>query len=152
MKETLKGYFKMVFAEFQLITLILVFLIGLLKLIAFLQNGNEYALPWAFPLQIIGVTLPTALCCFVFISGHELSKNEFITRVVIHFILCCSIVLGEGYLFQWWDSIEGMVVVGVIFLIIYASVWIVSNAKDKKNSERINAALHNVKAEENKKE
>lgn len=152
MKETVKDYLKMVFSEFQLITVILLTIMGVLKLIALISGDSVDPFPWSFPLQIIGVSLPTALCCGVFISNHELNKNEFITRVVIHFILCSSIVLCEGYFFQWWGSIGGLITVGVIFLIIYASVWAISNANDKKNSERINNALHNVKTKEDIKE
>ena len=45
-----------------------------------------------------------------------------------------------------------MITVGIIFIIIYVSVWVITTIVDKKNSDNINKALHNVKVKEDTKE
>ena len=148
-KGYIKNIFKEVVTQFQLITVFLLFLLGLLGFISYLTNGDSATtFDWVFPFQILGVSIPTSLCTLVFMSKHELTKGEFITRCVIHLILLLVIVFGEGFLFKWWREPEGMITVGVIFIIIYIAVWAITTIIDKKNSDSINKALHNVKVKE----
>ena len=152
-KETLVNGLKFAVREFQLITVILLFLMGVMGFISYLNYGPETTyFDWVFPFQVLGISIPTSLCSFVFVSRHELTKNEFITRCVIHLVLLLVIVFGEGFLFHWWSEPSGMITVGVIFIIIYVSVWVITTLVDKKNSDNINKALHNVKVKEDAKE
>ena len=152
-KETLVNGLKFAVREFQLITVILLFLMGIMGFISYLNNGPESTyFDWVFPFQVLGVSIPTSLCSFVFVSRHELSKREFLTRCVIHLILLLVIVFGEGFLFKWWREPSGMITVGIIFIIIYVSVWVITTLVDKKSSDNINKALHNVKVKEDSKE
>ena len=148
-KETLKSGLKLVVSQFQLITVILLFLLGTLGFMSYLNNGPESTyFDWLFPFQVLCISIPTSLCSFVFVSRHELSKREFLTRCVIHLILLLVIVFGEGFLFKWWREPSGMITVGIIFIIIYVSVWVITTLVDKKSSDNINKALHNVKVKE----
>ena len=150
-KDYIKNIFKEVVTQFQLITVFLLFLLGMLGFISYLTNGDSATtFDWVFPFQVFGISIPTSLCTLVFMSKHELTKNEFITRCVIHLILLLVIVFGEGFLFKWWREPEGMITVGVIFIIIYIAVWAITTIIDKKNSDSINKALHNVKVKEDK--
>jgi len=149
MKETFKQTSKMVFNHFLLITTILLFMMGLLKLACYLAGDNMDPLPWIFPLQVIGVSLPTALCSYVYMGKKELTKNQFLVRCTIHFILLIAIVLGEGFAFEWYgDNITGIIPVIIIFFIIYVCVWVITSIKDKRSSDNINKALHNIKQQE----
>jgi hypothetical protein len=150
-KETLVNGLKFAVREFQLITVILLFLMGVMGFISYLNYGPETTyFDWIFPFQVLGVSIPTSLCSFVFVSRHELSKREFLTRCVIHLILLLVIVFGEGFLFKWWREPSGMITVGIIFIIIYVSVWVITTLVDKKSSDNINKALHNVKIKEDR--
>jgi hypothetical protein len=150
-KETLVNGLKFAVREFQLITVILLFLMGVMGFISYLNYGPETTyFDWIFPFQVLGVSIPTSLCSFVFVSRHELSKREFLTRCVIHLILLLIIVFGEGFLFKWWREPSGMITVGIIFIIIYVSVWVITTLVDKKSSDNINKALHNVKIKEDR--
>ena len=152
-KETLKSGLKLVVSQFQLITVILLFLLGTLGFISYLNNGDiADTFDCFFPFQVFGISIPTSLCSFIFVSKHELTKKEFITRCVIHLILLLAIVYGEGFLFHWWSEPSGMIIVGIIFTIIYVSVWVITTLVDKKSSDNINKALHNVKVKEDSKE
>ena len=148
-KEFIKEAFKDVITQFQLITVLLLFLLGMLGFISYLANGDiAQSFDWVFPFQVFGISIPTSLCTLVFMSKHELTKNEFIVRCVIHLVLLLVIVFGEGFLFKWWREPSGIIIVAIIFIIIYVGVWIITTMIDKKHSDSINKALHNVKVKE----
>ena len=148
-REYIKTAFKEVVMQFQLITVLLLFLLGILGFISYLNNGDIAAsFDWVFPFQVFGISLPTSFCSLVFLSKHELTKKEFIVRCIVHLLLLLVIVFGEGFLFKWWSEPSGMITVAIIFIIIYVVVWVITTLIDKKNSDRINKALHNVKVKE----
>ena len=65
-KETLKSGLKLVVSQFQLITVILLFLLGTLGFISYLNNGAlADTFDWFFPFQVFGISIPTSLCSFI---------------------------------------------------------------------------------------
>ena len=98
-KEILKSGLKLVASQFQLITVILLFLLGTLGFLSYLNNGViAGTFDWFFPFQVFGISIPTSLCSIIFVSRHELSKKEFITRCIIHLIMLLAIVYGTRIL------------------------------------------------------
>lgn len=131
----MKDVIKVVWYHFLLIVVCLLGFQGILGLI------NQSTFSYLFPMQILGVSALTALCSLVYYGKYDMSRKEFIVRIIIHFILISIVVLGFGYLASWYDSIEGALGVFFVFIIVYVFVWIMSFISDKKTSDNINEAL-----------
>ena len=143
-KDKIKELFVMAISEMLWISVILLLAIGLMKLIC--HDFEPW--PWYLPFQIVGVSIPTSLCSMIYYNKKELNRKQFIIRAVIHLFLLLFIVLGEGYLFKWWVDLEDIIIVLIVFIFVYASVWIVTYIGDKKNSDKINKALKNRRRDE----
>lgn len=139
MKNNFKEMLYMAERQIMQITISLLACLGFMRLFV----GDFDAWNWYFPFQIIGISVPTGFCTFIFYSNKELNRKQFLIRVVIHFIAVVSIVLLEGFFFSWWNNLPGMLLVLLIFACVYVSVWLASLFGDKKDSERINNALKN---------
>lgn len=150
--DNFKIMIKIVFKHFLLITTILLLVFGVFNFINQVGSDNPIGLPYYFPLELISCSLPCACCSFVYYSRKEYSKNSFLVRCTIQFILLIGIVGGEGFLFGWIESFMDFLGVFIIFLVVYIVVWIVTGIVDKKSSDMINSALNNVKEKEEKKE
>ena len=135
---------KMIAMQFLLITVGMLLGIGLMNV--FTRDYND--LPWFFPFEILAVALSTALASLVYLSKNELSKEGRMIRQIIHFILLLVIVYSFGYLFKWWSELSGILIVGAIFLGIYAIVFIVTYRMEKKDSFKINEALKKLPKDE----
>ena len=135
---------KMIAMQFLLITVGMLLGIGLMNLL--LRDYND--LPWFFPFEILAVALSTALASLVYLSKNELSKKGMMIRQIIHFILLLVIVYSYGYLFKWWSELSGILIVGAIFLGIYAIVFIVTYRMERKDSFKINEALKKLPKDE----
>lgn len=135
---------KMIAMQFLLITVGMLLGIGLMNVL--LRDYND--LPWFFPFEILAVALSTALASLVYLSKNELSKKGMMIRQIIHFILLLVIVYSFGYLFKWWSELSGILIVGAIFLGIYAIVFIVTYRMEKKDSFKINEALKKLPKDE----
>ena len=135
---------KMIAMQFLLITVGMLLGIGLMNVL--LRDYND--LPWFFPFEILAVALSTALASLVYSSKNELSKKGMMIRQIIHFILLLVIVYSYGYLFNWWSELSGILIVGAIFLGIYAIVFIVTYRMERKDSFKINEALKKLPKDE----
>ncbi|MDY5983753.1 MAG: DUF3021 family protein [Anaeroplasma sp.] len=135
---------KMIAMQFLLITVGMLLGIGLMNVL--LRDYND--LPWFFPFEILAVALSTALASLVYLSKNELSKKGMMIRQIIHFILLLVIVYSFGYLFKWWSELSGILIVGAIFLGIYAIVFIVTYRMERKDSFKINEALKKLPKDE----
>lgn len=135
---------KMIAMQFLLITVGMLLGIGLMNVL--LRDYND--LPWFFPFEILAVALSTALASLVYLSKNELSKKGMMIRQIIHFILLLVIVYSYGYLFKWWSELSGILIVGAIFLGIYAIVFIVTYRMERKDSFKINEALKKLPKDE----
>ena len=135
---------KTIAIQFLLITVGMLLGIGLMSV--FTRDYDD--LPWFFPFEILAVALSTALASLVYLSKNELSKKGMIVRQIIHLILLLVIVYSFGYLFKWWSEWSGILIVGVIFLGIYAIVFIATYRMERKDSNKINEALKKLPKDE----
>ena len=135
---------KTIAIQFLLITVGMLLGIGLMSV--FTRDYDN--LPWFFPFEILAVALSTALASLVYLSKNELSKKGMIVRQIIHLILLLVIVYSFGYLFKWWSEWSGILIVGVIFLGIYAIVFIATYRMERKDSNKINEALKKLPKDE----
>lgn len=138
----MKQLLKLIFQHFLLITFIMTFSLGIVGLF------DRDVWPWYMPFELIAMAAITSLGSVIFYNKTELTKKQFLVRVILHFILLVSVELGLGYLFKWWSHWDGILINLGIFLIIYVSVWVITAIQDHHSSERINKALKNKQNEE----
>ncbi len=75
-------------------------------------------------------------------------QKQFLIGVAIHFLITLGIVMGLGYLFQWYTGMSGAVAVLIDFVIIYGFVWAGSYWMGVINQRKINSALDSIRDEE----
>ena len=135
MKDTIK----MVISHFFIITVCVMTAIGLCNI--FLPGFHGY--DRFFPLHMLFIGASTALPSFLFYFRKEPTRGQFLLRVVLHFFCIITVVLGEGYILKWFESIAEMAVVTAIVLLVYLTVWIITRLSSSKVEQGINEALKN---------
>ncbi len=135
---------KMLIIQFLLISVCVLLGMGLMSVVT--NNHNPW--PWYYPFEVLAISVATAIPSLVYISKNELSKNQFIIRAIIHFVLLIGIVLGMGYWFSWWTQFSGIIIVLSVFIVIYVFVFLITYLTDKNESNKINEALKNINHDE----
>lgn len=114
--------------------------------------GMKMVFSWYIPLSMVIVSvlcsLPTALLFWVQENAGKRQTVLLKLAPGIHFVLLALIVMGSGYLFQWYTSTKYFFATLLSYVIIYALVWIVTLSAIKKDERRINEALKKVRDEE----
>ena len=57
-------------------------------------------------------------------------------------------MVGAGWLFGWYDDVESLISISIVFLIIYVFVWLSSHWLDKQDEKKINQALDEIRDSE----
>ena len=113
--------------------------------------GDELAafnLSW---LQLVSVILTGAVCSLptiLWLVDSDVSKNRFIVRIILHCIGLYAIVSLFGWVFKWYTNINGFIMISIIYFAVYVFVWIVSLWLYKRDENRINKALDDIRDEE----
>ena len=113
--------------------------------------GDELAsfnLSW---LQLLSIVLTGALCSvptIIWLVDIDLSGSRFIVRLILHCIGLYAIVSVFGWIFKWYQHIDGFIMVTVIYFLTYAFVWLVSLWLHKRDDNKINKALDDIRDEE----
>ena len=108
----------------------------------------SFALSW---LQLLSVVLTGALCSIptlFWLNDSDVPKNKFIVRIILHCIGLYVIVSLFGWIFKWYVHIDGFIMMTVIFFLVYAFVWAVTLWFHKRDDNRINKALDDIRDEE----
>ena len=108
----------------------------------------DFNLTW---LQLLSVILTGALCSvptlFLF-TEDDRKKSHFMLKLVLHFIGLYAIVSIFGFIFKWYVHIDGFIFITVIFFLVYAFVWAVTLWFHKRDDNKINKALDDIRDEE----
>ena len=135
---------KMLFLQTSFISLGIFFAVGVVQFVCHFL-GNSYATDWYFLLSVIfaGIlcSLPSFILCI------EKIKPFFI-RIIIQFILILSAVSLLGWLFKWYTSLIGYLFVILIFVFVYAFVWVMTKWFYVKEDKEINNALNSIRDED----
>ena len=109
---------------------------------------TSFNLTW---LQLVSVILTGALCSLptiFWLADTDIPKNKFIVRIILHCIGLYAIVSLFGYIFKWYVKLDGFIMMSVIYFLVYVFVWVVSLWFHKRDDNKINKALDDIRDEE----
>ena len=140
---------KIVFNQTLMISTGILFGLGVQKLIEWLCNKDtSINWPWYIPLSIILTGFLCALATLFLIDreGENVASGK--VRIVLHFIFLLIVVAGCGWLFGWYTDLTGFIVIAVMYVLIYAFVWISSLWMAKTDEKKINEAIRDIRDDE----
>lgn len=107
------------------------------------QNTMEIEVVW----QVGILSLVMALLKGIYDGKSEMSKKEFIIRMVFHYISINTVLFGAVYIFDWFNLDNITLILGFmgIIILIYVFVWFFSCYMDKKMVNELNKKLEEYK-------
>ncbi|MBO4846452.1 MAG: DUF3021 family protein [Lachnospiraceae bacterium] len=140
---------KMIFNQTLMISTGILFGVGVQTALQFLANGNtSFQWQWYIPLSIIFAGFLCSLATLFLTYDDVSGRSEGYLRVCLHFIAVFAIVSLCGYLFGWYTALDEYIPIVIMYVIIYAFVWISSNWMLKSDEKKINKAIDEIRDEE----
>lgn len=112
------------------------------------RQGYEFALGWEDLLMIVVTGLICAIPSLIWLTEEEMTRGQFIIRLIGHCLLLYGIVAGIGYVAHWYGDPQEFALVSVIYFLVYLFVWLVSYWNGWRNQKRINRALKDIQDQE----
>ena len=111
------------------------------------DNLADFNLTW---LQLVSVILTGAVCSLptLFWLTDDLPRNKFIVRIILHCICLYAVVALFGFVFKWFQNMDGFIFVTIIYFMVYIFVWLVTLWFHKRDENQINKALDDIRDEE----
>ena len=111
------------------------------------DNLADFNLTW---LQLVSVILTGAVCSLptLFWLTDDLPRNKFIVRIILHCICLYAVVTLFGFVFKWFQNMDGFIFVTIIYFMVYIFVWLVTLWFHKLDENQINKALDDIRDEE----
>ena len=81
-------------------------------------------------------------------NGISLMPLPDITQATLSFVLLYGLIMGFGYLFYWYRSMLGFILTSVIYVLIYAGVWLGMFVLFRRDEKLISDALDRIRDEE----
>ena len=108
----------------------------------------EFKMDW---LQMVSIVLTGAVCSLptvIWLMDTDMPKNKYIVRIVLHCIGLYAIVSAFGWIFNWYNNLGGFIFMTIIYFLVYIFVWVVSLWFHKRDDNKINKALDDIRDEE----
>ena len=111
------------------------------------DNLADFNLTW---LQLVSVILTGAVCSLptLFWLTDDLPRNKFIIRISLHCICLYAVVALFGFVFKWFEHMDGFIFMTIIYFMVYIFVWLVTLWFHKRDENQINKALDDIRDEE----
>lgn len=109
---------------------------------------TSFNLSW---LQLVSVIITGAVCSLptvFWLADTDIPKNKFTVRIILHCIGLYVIVSLFGWVFKWYLKIDGFIMMSVIYFLVYIFVWCVTLWFHKRDENKINKALDDIRDEE----
>lgn len=116
--------------------------------IAYHMIGDDIQFQWYHPLSILLAGFLCAVVSLLIWTGNELPLPKFAIRIGLHCVGLFVVVMGMGYVFHWYNGVEGAVWVAVEYIFVYAFVWGATYWMGYMNQQNINQALTDIRDEE----
>ncbi|MBQ7460282.1 MAG: DUF3021 family protein [Oscillospiraceae bacterium] len=142
--DNIKRMIKALVNQFFLITVCVMFFTSVVDL--FCGYGIKYDSSYPWILMLTGFL--GALPSLVFIFNKEPTKKQFIIRCVIHYLLLCAVITGEGFLLDWFDNTAGIFILLGELTVAYALVWLAMYFSSLSIKIGVNKALQEFNADE----
>ena len=104
--------------------------------------------------QIIGMSVVCTFGNVMYLSKHEISKNQMKLRLIIHYLYINMIVIGGAFLFGWLEPgyIPQLIVILTLIAVVYLGVTILGNQMEEKTAENMNKLLRKMNSSEKEKD
>ena len=123
----------------------ILFGLGIEELVEFLMTGDDkLTWQWYIPLSIILSAFVCSVPSIIFYYDYG-SGRVFGFKVLIHFICIFATVSFFSWLFGWYETVAGYMVIAVMIFIIYGFTWAATYWLLKKDEEKINEALDEMR-------
>lgn len=111
------------------------------------DNLADFNLTW---LQLVSVILTGAVCSLptLFWLIDDLPRNKFIVRIILHCICLYAVVAVFGFVFKWFQHMDGFIFMTIIYFMVYVFVWLMTLWFHKRDENQINKALDDIRDEE----
>lgn len=121
-------------------------LVGLsIECIYYQLINDTITLEWYHPLSIVLAGLLCALPSLVLDLAKELPSDKNRLCIGIHFVFMFAVVMVMGYVFNWYNHIDGAIFVAVEFIGVYIFVWVASAWIGLMDQKKINQALDSIR-------
>lgn len=142
----MRGRLKLLADQTMMVSTGILFLLGLEGLVCHF-TGAEFELYWYHPISIV---VAGFFCSFpTLLFGEELvGGKRFWLRVVLHCLMEWGIVSLAGWIFHWYSTGQGYLIVMFFYFLIYVFVWLATIWMQKIDEEKINKALREIQDEE----
>ena len=140
---------KLIFNQTLMISTAILFGMGIRTAVHF-ATADEYMINWQWyiPLSIIAVGFLCALASLILYDDSATGKVNMRVRVCLHCILVLAIVSLSGHFFNWYSSLAEYLIIVIMYIIIYAFVWIATVWMLKVDEKKINDAISEIRDEE----
>lgn len=98
--------------------------------------------------QILAVSFLCSLGNIIYINKQiELDDNslkkQLLIRIVAHYLYINSIVIGFGFVFDWfhWYRVDMMISISLMIFVIYVIIWFINFMRDKELANQLNEKL-----------
>ena len=112
------------------------------------RQGYEFALGWEDLIMIVVTGLICAIPSLIWLTEEELTRKQFLIRLIGHCLILYGMVSGIGYVAHWYRGPKEFAFVSVIYFLVYLFVWVVSYWSGWRNQEQINQALKEIQDKE----
>ena len=141
---------KLIFEQTMMVSFMVLCYISVLGLLAF--RGTDTGFPWYIPGSIVLASFFCSLVTVFLLSDAGDDKDEspvkYYIKLIAHFILLYALIMGFGYLFYWYRSMLGFILTSVIYVLIYAGVWLGTFVLFRRDEKLISDALDRIRDEE----
>ncbi|MCR5507799.1 MAG: DUF3021 domain-containing protein [Lachnospiraceae bacterium] len=140
---------KIIFNQTLMISTAILFGMGIRTAVLYLAAG-QYMINWQWyiPLSIVMVGFFCALASLILYDDSDAGRISQRLRICIHFLLVFGIVSLFGYLFDWYSDLPQYLLIVIMYIVIYAFVWISTIWILKADADKINDAIKEIRDEE----
>ena len=140
---------KIIFNQTLMVSTGILFCMGVRSAVLSILSGRDnIGWQWYIPLSIIFVGFLCALASLLLYDDGAGSGWAIRIRVIIHFILVFGIVSLSGYLFRWYANAFEYLIIVIMYILIYAFVWISTAWMLKADEKKINDAIDQIRDDE----
>lgn len=137
---------KILFEQTMLVSTGILFLIGA-EGVACHFLGTEFQLDWYQPIAILLTGFLCSIPTLMF-WDENLGGKRFWCYVGLHCVIEFGIVSLAGWVFRWYTTIGGYLVMVLFYFFVYGFAWLSSLWMEKVDEDRINQALKEIQDEE----
>lgn len=138
---------KVVFMHMMMISTGILFLVAIEGLI-FHFYGKNIQLDWFDPLSFLGSGFLCALISLLVYDYGEMPKKKLIRRIILHCLIMFVVVIGTGFVCDWYENVPEFLFVAIGYFVIYILVWAATTWFCSQEAKKITKALDSIRETE----